>query len=102
MRISSGPFTLQRVHREEGVKFSQPLIGASRKVQARRIRPIDDIDVVVARHHQDPFRKPGVGPQCFVKLGPFGRATCIRHITGDQDEVEDRHHGWHSAEPVPF
>ena len=82
------PLALQRVDRKQRAKLSQPLVGTSRQVQAGRIGPVDDVDVVVARHHQDPLGEPRIRAQRIVEFGPFGGAAGIRHVAGDEDEID--------------
>ena len=78
-----------REYIENSVAKLAGAIGASQQVQACRIGPVDDVDVVIARHHQDPFGDPRIWPQCLAGTRPIrGGAAGIRHVAGDQDEID--------------
>ena len=53
-------FPLQPGYRGKSTNLAQPLARARRKVEPGRIGAIDDVQIVVSRHDQDPLREPGV------------------------------------------
>ncbi len=64
------------------------LVWACRQVELRRVRAIDDIDVVIAGDQEHPLGDARELRDRFEELGPFGRKPGIRDIAGHQDGMQ--------------
>ena len=79
---------VQRTGRRQQAQLPQALDGTRRQLEPRRIRPIDDVDVVIARQHEYASGEPRMLCHCIEKFRPFARAARIGHVTSDEDRVE--------------
>jgi hypothetical protein len=75
-------------HRGDGAHFPQPLSWAGRQFEAGGVRPIDDIDVVIAWQDQEPSGEPGIRFEGVEELGPFRGTAGVRHVAGDEDRIK--------------
>ena len=83
------PASLHGGHRRQRAHLAQPLVGAGRQIEPRRVGAIDDVDVVVARQHQHPPRRaPDGGASASRNSAHSRRAARIGHVAGDEDDVE--------------
>ena len=86
------------VDRGQGAKLAQQGCRAGRKLQARGVGAVDDVDVVVAGQDQSALGQARMPLQGRQELGPFPRAARVRLIARDENEVE-RLLGMHRVEP---
>jgi hypothetical protein len=56
-------FTLQRVNSRQKPKSAQSSVRTCRKIEARWIGTVDDIEVMIAWQNQNPLSKPRKGRQ---------------------------------------
>jgi hypothetical protein len=80
--------TLDRGKRRQGPHLAQPLVGAGRQVEPRRVGPIDDVDVVIARNQQNEIAEGWVVRHSIEEFSPFARSSGVRHIAGNQYHIE--------------
>ena len=64
------------------------LFGLVGRLNARRIRAVDDIEVVIARNDQNALGELRMCRQSIVKLRPLRGQAGVCDISGNQDRIE--------------
>jgi hypothetical protein len=80
--------SLDGCHAGQRPHLAQSLVPTSRQVEPCRVCGIDDIEVVVARHHQHDFCEPGMLRDSVEEFSPLGRQAGVGHVAGDQNGME--------------
>ena len=82
------PVPLQGLDGGQGAQLAKPLPRARRQLEPGRIGAVDDIHVMVAGKDQHALGQSGMSRDGVHELGPLCGPAGIRHVAGDQDEVQ--------------